>query len=76
MHDKPTEKQIVALARLQNNTDFKMIVDWYESMLAKQDIQNRTLTDHRLPQGQGSAQTLAHILEYNNEAKNLAKKLR
>ena len=76
MLEQPSDKQVVALARLQNSTDFKTIVEWFDAMLKKQDKQNRVLLDQKLNQGQGVSQTLAHVLEWSDKSKALAKKLR
>lgn len=69
MLKQPNDKQILALARLQNSPEFKEVINWFEVMLYEQDKDNRVITDVRLNQGQGVSQALAHIIDNSKGSK-------
>ena len=65
----PSPEELHALAKLSNNSDWKTVQAWLKRVLQQQDIENRSLRDHLLPQGQGAAQAIAYILEMADGAR-------
>lgn len=72
---KPNDKQVLALAQIQNHTAWSTVFEWLEDMLKAQDIENRVLLDQKLNQGQGAAQVLAHIISESEKSKGNLKKI-
>lgn len=61
---KPDERQLKALRNLQNNEDWRLIMQWFEDSL--QDIRessDRKSDEVQLRWNQGGAQSLSDLLE-------------
>jgi hypothetical protein len=63
MLNKPDQRVLSALAALEDDHNFSVVLEWMESSLGELDAANRTTKDEILSRwGQGAAQTLADIV--------------
>ena len=69
MLKRPNDKQVLALAQIQNHAAWNTVFEWFETMLEHQDVENRVLLDQKLNQGQGAAQVLAYIISETEKSK-------
>lgn len=77
MINSPPKVVIESLADLRGSHHFERILEWLKDELAQRDKDNRTIeADAQLRRSQGAAETLADIIGYAEDAREIIARAR